>query len=183
MDNRKFNVKKTNIALILLLVVGLASAYGYRRYIQRDAVFDLNQVGKPAPEFSLPNIKGGELSLSDYKGKLVLLNFWASWCPPCRAEIPGFIKTQNTYKGRPFTFIGVAIETKEDAENYAKDIGINYPISYGLEDSLEVAGEYGNPDGGLPYSILISKDQKILSVHSGFLSEDALKEMIEKNLP
>ena len=176
-------MKKTNIAIIIVLVLGLAAAYAYRRYTQRDPVFDLNQAGKSAPNFSLPNIQGGTLDLSDYKGKLVLLNFWASWCPPCRAEIPGFIKTQNAYKNKPFTFLGVAIESKPDAERYAKEIGINYPISYGIENSLEVAAQYGDPDGALPYSVLISPDQKILSVHSGFLSEDKLKEMIKKNLP
>jgi len=176
-------MKKTHLAIIFILVLGLASAYGYRKYSQRGAVFDLNQAGKQAPEFTLPNTKGGQLTLSDYKGKLVLLNFWASWCPPCRAEIPGFIKTQNTYKDKSFTFLGVAIEDKELADKFATEIGVNYPISYGLEDSLEVAGKYGNPDGGLPYSILISPEQKILSVHSGFLSEDKLKEIIEKNLP
>lgn len=176
-------MKKTNIAIILVLILGLAAAYGYRRYTQRAPVFDLNQAGKPAPDFSLPNIQGGQIKLADYKGKLVLLNFWASWCPPCRAEIPGFIKTQNTYKDKPFTFLGVAIESKQDAERYARDIGINYPVSYGMEQSLEVAAKYGDPDGALPYSVLISPDQKILSVHSGFLSEDKLKEMIEKYLP
>ena len=176
-------MKKTNIAIILVLILGLVAAYGYRRYTQRDPVFDLNQAGKTAPDFSLPLVQGGKLNLADYKGKLVLLNFWASWCPPCRAEIPGFIKTQNTYKDRPFTFLGVAIENRQDAERYAKEIGINYPVSFGMEQSLEVAEKYGNPDGGLPYSVLISPTQKILTVHSGFLSEDKLKEMIEKNLP
>lgn len=175
-------MKKTHLAIIFLLVVSLASAYAVRKYNQRDAVFDLKQTGKQAPEFSLPNTEGGQLKLSDYKGKLVLLNFWASWCPPCRAEIPGFIEVQNKYKDKGFTFIGVAIEDKEAADSYAKEIGINYPISYGLENSLEVASKYGNPDGGLPYSVLISADQKILSVHAGFLSEDKLKEIIDKNL-
>ena len=176
-------MKKSNLVLILILIVGLASAYGYRRYTQRDPSFDLNQAGKQAPDFSLPNINGGIVKLSDYKGKVVLLNFWASWCPPCRAEIPGFIKIQNAYKDKAFSFIGVAIESKTDAANYAKEIGINYPVSFGLEKSLEVAGEYGNPDGGLPYSVLIDANQKILSVYSGFLSEDKLNKMLAKHLP
>lgn len=176
-------MKKTHLAIIFLLVISLVGAYAVRKYSQRGASFDLNQAGKPAPDFSLPNTKGGELKLSDYKGKLVLLNFWASWCPPCRAEIPGFIKVQNTYQEKSFTFIGIAIEDKNSADKYATEIGLNYPTSYGLDDTLKIAEKYGNPDGGLPYSVLISAEQKILSVHAGFLSEDKLKEIIEKNLP
>jgi len=175
-------MKKTNIAIILVLIVGLAAAYSYRRYTQRDPVFDMQQTGKVAPDFSLPSINEGQISLADHKGKLVLLNFWASWCPPCRAEIPGFVKVQNEYKDKSFTFIGVAIEDKRNALAFATEKSINYPVAFGTEQALDIAAKYGNPDGALPYSILIGKDQKIINIHSGFLSEDKLKEMIDKNL-
>lgn len=175
-------MKKTYIAAVLIIFVSLAGAYSVRKYNQRDPVFDLNQPGKIAPGFSLPNISGGQLKLEDYKGQLVLLNFWASWCPPCRAEIPGFIKVQNKYKDKPFTFVGVAIEDKEAVSQYSKEIGINYPVSYGVEASHDLASRYGNPDGALPYSILISPEQKIIEVFSGFLSENKLEELINKNL-
>lgn len=174
-------MKKTSLAIIFLLIVTIAAVYGYREYAQ--SFEPTAQTNKQAPEFSLPGTKGGQLKLSDYKGKLILLNFWASWCPPCRAEIPGFIKIQNVYKDKSFTFLGIAVEDKNAADKYATEIGINYPTSYGLEDALKVAEKYGNPDGGLPYSILISPEQKILGIYSGFLSEDRLKNMIEKNLP
>jgi peroxiredoxin len=169
-------MKKTNFAILFIFVVSLAAVYGLSKYTQRSA-----QTGKVATDFTLPNINGGDLKLSDYKGKLVLLNFWASWCPPCRAEIPGFIKIQNANKDNGFTFIGVAIEDKKSATSFAKDIGINYPSSYGLDDSLKVAEQYGNAAGGLPYSVLISPDQKIITVHSGFLGEELLQKMIDEN--
>ena len=120
-------MKKIHFILIFLVAVSLATAYGVRRYNQRDPVFTQNMVGKTAPAFSLPSSTGVKLALDDFQGKLILLNFWASWCPPCRAEIPGFIKTQNKYKDKPFTFIGVAIEDKTSVMEYAKEVGINYP--------------------------------------------------------
>ena len=136
-----------------------------------------------AAEFSLPSITDDkQIKLSDYKGKLVLLNFWASWCPPCRAEIPGFINIQKEYKDKGFTIIGLAIEDKQGSLEYAEDIGINYPIAYGTKKVHDVAGTYGNPNGGLPYTVLISPKQKILFTFSGFLSEEKLKGLLDKHL-
>ena len=175
-------MKKKHIIVISLVFLLLAGAYGLRKYNQRDPFFDLNQSGKVAPEFSLPKISGGEMKMSDYKGKLVLLNFWASWCPPCRAEIPGFINIQKSYKDKNFTLIGVALEEKASAKRYATDIGINYPSSYGEETAYNVAAKYGNPDGGLPFSLLISPEQKIISVHPGFLSGEKLRVLLDKYL-
>ena len=175
-------MKKTHLALIFLVFLGLASAYGVRKYNQRDPVFTSGQVGKIAPDFTLASATEGEIKLADYKGKLVLLNFWASWCPPCRAEIPGFIKIQEEYKDKGFTILGAAIEDKAAVNIYMKDVGLNYPTAYGVEDVHKVAGEYGDPDGALPYSVLIGKDQKILSVFAGLLSEAKLKKLIEENL-
>ncbi len=175
-------MKKTHLAIIFLVFLGLASAYGVRKYNQRDPVFTSGHVGKVAPAFILPSASTGEIKLIDYKGKLVLLNFWASWCPPCRAEIPGFIKIQDEYKDKGFTILGAAIEDKVAVNKYVEEIGMNYPTAYGVEEVHKVAGDYGDPDGALPYSVLISKDQKILAVFAGFLSEAKLKELIDKNL-
>ncbi len=175
-------MKKTHLAIIFLVLLGLASAYGVRKYNQRDPVFTTGHVGKVAPAFTLASATEGQIKLADYKGKLVLLNFWASWCPPCRAEIPGFIKIQEEYKDKGFTIIGAAIEDKEAVNLYMKEVGLNYPTAYGVEEVHKIAGAYGDPDGALPYSVLIGKDQKILAVFAGFLSEKKLKELIDKNL-
>ena len=175
-------MKKTHLILILLVFLGLASAYAVRKYNQRPPVFTPGQVGKIAPDFTLASATEGEIKLADYKGKLVLLNFWASWCPPCRAEIPGFIKIQEEYNDQGFTILGAAIEYNESVNVYIKEVGLNYPTAYGVEAVHKVAAAYGDPDGALPYSVLISKDQKIIEVFAGFLSETKLKKLIEKNL-
>lgn len=175
-------MKKTNLAIIFLLIVTLAAAYGYRKYTQRDPTFTKGMVGKPAPKFNLPSSKGGQINLEDYKGKLVLLNFWASWCPPCRAEMPGFIKLQEEYKDKPFNIIGAALEDKRSADKYADEIGVNYPYAYGLEVIQKKTEAFGNLDGALPYSVLIGPDQKIISVYYGFISEEKLKKMIDANI-
>ena len=133
-----------------------------------------------ATDFTMPTINGKQLTLSDHKGKLILLNFWASWCPPCRFEIPDFIKLQNKDKG--FTFIGIAMENLDDAKRYSKEVGINYPIVYGNETSRALTTAYGNSVGALPYSILIDRDQKIIATYSGLLTPTRLSKAIEKHL-
>jgi thiol-disulfide isomerase/thioredoxin len=175
-------MKKSHVALIFVVIVSLLAAYGLRRYSQRGPSIDESIVNQTAPAFTLPALSGGEISLDKYKGKLVLLNFWASWCPPCRAEIPGFIKIQDKYGEKPFSFVGIAIEDKEAVMKYSQEVGINYPTAYGVDDAYKVASAYGNPDGGLPYSILIDKNQKVLEVFYGFLSEERLEDLINKNL-
>lgn len=194
-------MKKLPLIIAIFLLLGFASAYAVKHNIHKKVLgehsaitvfiektlghnppsFSKDMIGKTAPGFTL-NSENGPIKLEDYKGKLVLLNFWASWCPPCRAEMPGFIKTQEKYKDTPFTFVGVAIEDKEDVLAYAKEIGVNYPITYGTEDAYKAATNYGNPDGALPYSILISPEQKILEVFAGFLSEDRLEELITQHI-
>jgi len=148
----------------------------------KQPLFTSGLVGQIAPDFTLASASSGRIKLSDYKGKLVLLNFWASWCPPCRAEIPGFIKIQEKYKDKGFTILGAAIEDKKAVNIYMMEVGLNYPTAYGVEEVHKIAGVYGDPDGALPYSVLISKDQKILAIFAGFLSETKLEKLIEKNL-
>ena len=174
----KLNLKILSLFIISLSLLTLSACDNNK------TVSPKSTINKSAAEFSLPSVLDEtKIKLSDYKGKLILLNFWASWCPPCRAEIPGFINIQKEYKDKDFTIIGLALEDKADALRYAKDIGINYPIAYGIETVHDVATAYGNPNGGLPYTVLISPEQKISSVFSGFLSEEKLKKMLEKHLP
>jgi thiol-disulfide isomerase/thioredoxin len=156
-----YSIKLLQLSLISLLLLTVTACD------TKKPVTANSTINKKAAEFSLPSVLDEtEIKLSDYKGKLVLLNFWASWCPPCRAEIPGFINIQKKYKDKNFTIIGLALEDKNDALRYAKEISINYPIAYGIETVHDVASAYGNPNGGLPYTVLVSPDQKILSVFS-----------------
>jgi len=147
---------------------------------------DYSLIGKAAPQFDLPSLSSEKktIKLSDYKGKLVLINFWASWCGPCRAELPTLIKLQEKYKDRNFTIIGLAVEDAPFIERFLKDeaLAINYPITSGKIETNKVIDQYGNPDGMLPYSVLISPKQEILSIYPGILSEAKMQRVLGRLL-
>ena len=132
---------------------------------------------KPANlDFTFKDIHGKPFALSDYKGKVVLLDFWATWCPPCRKEIPGFIELFNTYKSRGLVVIGVSMdESTSDVKKFAKQIKMNYPIVMGSGRD-DLAGTFG--DLPLPTSFVIARDGKICAKHDGFTP----KEQYEREL-
>ncbi len=120
---------------------------------------------KPAKDFTLPTLDGKQLSLSTYKGKVVLLNFWATWCGPCKAEIPGFVELQQQYKD-DLVVVGLSVDDPADkAKAFADQYKVNYPIVLGLgRDDIQDA--YG-PIYGIPASFLISRDGKVCRRHLG----------------
>jgi thiol-disulfide isomerase/thioredoxin len=143
-----------------------------------------------AKEFTLRSINGGkEVSLSEYRGKVVLVNFWATWCGPCRTEIPGLIAMQQKYAGRGFTILGLAMDDEEESvvspwvanERFSvtgERVAMNYPILIGTS---EVAESFGGLLG-FPTSVLISKDGKIVKRVTGIIREDEMLDLIDKEL-
>jgi thiol-disulfide isomerase/thioredoxin len=134
---------------------------------------------KPANwDFKLKDMDGKEVALSSFKdqGKVVLLNFWATWCGPCKAEIPGFVELQEKYRDK-LTIIGYSVDdTAELAKKYAAEYKMNYPILLG-EGREDVQDAYG-PIWGIPASFIISKDGKVCRKHMGI----APKAVFEKEL-
>jgi thiol-disulfide isomerase/thioredoxin len=132
---------------------------------------------KPANlDFKLKDLEGKEVALSSFKGKVVLLNFWATWCGPCKAEIPGFVELQEQYKDK-LTIVGYSVDDPADkAKAFAAEYKMNYPILLG-EGREDVQEAYG-PIWGIPASFIISKDGTVCRKHMGI----APKAVFEKEL-
>jgi len=125
---------------------------------------------KPANfDFTMKDVDGNQVSLASYKGKVVLLNFWATWCGPCKAEIPGFVRLQEKYRDQ-LVIVGYSVDdTAEKAKAYAAQYKMNYPILLG-EGREDVQDAYG-PIWGIPASFIISKDGKVCRKHMGIAPE------------
>jgi len=117
-----------------------------------------------APEFSLPDLTGKTLKLSDYRGKVVLLDFWATWCDPCREEIPQFVELQNKLGDQGFQIIGVSMDDgPEPVRDFSRQFKMNYPVVMG---NAQIGELYGGVLG-LPIAFVIGRDGRIYSKHIG----------------
>ena len=135
---------------------------------------------KPAPDFELATFDGGTLRLSDLEGKVVVLNFWASWCPPCRWEMPFFETMWNEYRDRDVVFVGVAMsDTVEDAKGFAEESGVTYPI--GLDETAEIVRAY--EVFSLPTTFFIDKEGQIQRRLTSAANEALLKVFLRGQLP
>jgi thiol-disulfide isomerase/thioredoxin len=133
-----------------------------------------------APDFSLESIDGKSMKLSDLRGKAVLLNFWATWCSPCKIEMPWFVELQNQYGADGLQIVGVAMDdaSKEDIAKFAKDMGVNYPILIGKE---AVGDAYGGVPA-LPESFFIGRDGKVVDKIIGLKGKSEIEDSIKKAL-
>ncbi len=134
-----------------------------------------------ATPWTLKDVDGKTVNLSDYKGKIVVLNFWATWCPPCRAEIPDFTSLQKEYQGKGVVIIGLSVDTVQPSEvaTFAKKQGMNYPIVMSTD---EIAQKYGAADA-IPVTIFIAPDGTIASTQVGMVDKDYLEKQVKALLP
>lgn len=117
-----------------------------------------------AYDFQLPSINGKKVKLSDFKGNVIILNFWATWCPPCRAEIPSFIELYKKHKDEGLAIIGVAIDNEIKVKNFVKDYKINYPVLLADETTIQ---KYGGIRG-IPTTFIIDKNGNITKNYIGY---------------
>lgn len=131
-----------------------------------------------APDFTLTNMEGEAFSISDHKGKVIVLNIWATWCPPCREEIPDFIEMQNEMKDDGVLFVGVSVdETGWDVVRpFAEEFQINYPL---VVDDGTVYAKYG-PLSGLPTSFIINKQGQVEHVAPGMITKAQLQPILQE---
>jgi len=168
------NVAKTASALLIgaILLAGLI-ACSERKESAASAASQNNSAKIFSASF--PDLEGRPQPLKQWQGKVLVLNFWAPWCPPCRAEIPEFIKLQELYRQQGVVFVGVALDQKDKVQAFADEMEINYPMLLGENDAAEVAKLAGNRLGGLPFTAIFAKNGDIVSTVTGELKREQLE--------
>ncbi len=133
-----------------------------------------------APQFTLTDISGQKLSLADYKGKVVMLDFWATWCGPCRIEIPGFVELQNRYRDQGFAIIGISLDLAgpEVVQEFYRQFKMNYPVALGDDKLTELYGGIF----GMPTTFLIGRDGRIYAKHVGAMDVSVFEQEIKSLL-
>ena len=168
------------VIVVVAFVVALMLYFGYHQARRSGAGPARIATSSVAPDFSLESLDGPTMRLSDFRGKAVLLNFWATWCGPCKIEMPWFVDLQKQYGPQGFQIVGVAMDdaSKQDIAKFAKDMGVNYPILIGKEAVGEAYG--GVP--GLPESFFIGRDGKIVDKIIGLEGKAEIEKAIRKAL-
>ena len=172
--------KRNPLALVVVALVAAAMLFFGFHMARRSGATPSFTKSALAPDFTLQSLDGKKMSLSDLRGKAVLLNFWATWCGPCKIEMPWFIELQKQYGSQGLQIIGVAMDdsSKEDIAKFASDMGVNYPVLLGKEAVGEAYG--GVP--ALPESFFIGRDGKIVDKIIGLKGKAEIEDSIKKAL-
>lgn len=166
---------KQSILIIVTAVFALAGGIFAQYAIDPETEIEASAIA----EFDLPDLESNKHKLSEWNGKIVILNFWATWCPPCRKEIPEFVALQHEYGNKGLQFIGIAIEDKEPVEEFIDFVDINYPILIGGDGAIELAQKMGNRFGAVPFSVVIDRHGQIVHRQPGEFSKDDVIKTIE----
>lgn len=138
-----------------------------------------SMLGKMRPGFVLADVAGRTRNLDEWNGKVLVLNFWATWCPPCLKEIPEFVQLQNKYADGGLQFLGIALQKPEQVVDFVREQGMNYPVLAGETAVIEIAESYGNTSGALPYTAVVDRTGLIHYAKAGPLSGAELEKIVQ----
>ena len=163
---------RTAIALAIIaalaLMAGLGVALWDRKPQGADVLFAL----------ALPDLDGTKQQLGQWRGKVVVVNFWATWCEPCREEMPEFVRAQQEFGPSGLQFVGIAVDQADRAASFARELNLNYPVLIGGYDAMELSRRLGNRLVALPFTIVIDRQGNVAHTQLGPLRKAQLHSII-----
>ena len=160
--------------LVVVACVALAAGYYFARGQSPGGPATAPEAARPAvpdvrPVFELADQDGVRRSITEWDGRALMINFWATWCPPCRREIPLLNDLRARYAPRGFEVIGVAVDFRDDVLAYMRDTPIDYPVLIGEQDGLDAARSFGMETMGFPFTVFTDTQGRIVTIHLGEL--------------
>src|SRR3954454_17839893 len=165
------------MAAVGVLALGLGAYFGQRYWTETTAPAS-GASGSTLLAVSLPDERGVSQALEQWRGKVLVVNFWATWCAPCRDEIPVFVKLQDKYRSQGLQFIGIAVDQRDKVQQFAADFGMNFPVLVGSADAIELSRKLGNRAGVLPFTIVLTRDGRLASTEIGAAKEARLESFL-----
>ena len=164
--------------MIVVLVALAATGAGVWISVSRQTEATAAAVSDTLFALSLPDLENKPQSFNQWRGKVLLVNFWATWCAPCREEIPIFVKLQEKYRTQGLQFIGISIDQVDKTYEFTRNFRINYPSLIGTFDTIDISRKAGNKAGVLPYTVILDRNGKIVATELGGLTTEKLEALI-----
>ena len=163
---------------VILLVAATAGVAGF--YLSRGS--RSTAAGEVAAQSlmltSLADLSGKPQPLSQWRGRVLVVNYWATWCAPCREEIPALMRVQHKYASKGVKLIGIAVDSVSKVQEYARDMQIDYTLLIGGMETLSAVRDLGNQAGVLPYTVVLDRAGKLAYTHAGALTEGSLDSVL-----
>ena len=173
--------KLNSIIIGLLLIASIG--FGFRYYFQgTHSEHGGNQATAPLFAATFPNEKGQPQHLKQYAGKTIVLNFWATWCEPCREEMPELSSLHEEYINKNLVVLGVAIDDVAAISDFVKETKVSYPLFAAEVHGMELAAGLGNDKSALPYTVIIKADGSVAKIYFGRITKPLLEEALIKIL-
>jgi len=134
------------------------------------------------PGFELKDLDGKLRNADEWNGQVMVVNFWATWCPPCRKEMPAFIELQEKYASAGLQFVGIALDDADKVDDFINTMGVEYPILIGENEAALVSEAYGNRLGVLPYTVVVDRGGAIIKTYRGEVSKESIEKLINRLL-
>jgi thiol-disulfide isomerase/thioredoxin len=167
---------KAGAFLVVAIVAGLA---GY--YFSRDSLVSpaAESASRRLMSASFSDLGGKPQTLTQWRGEVLVVNFWATWCAPCREEIPALMKVQRQYASKSVKIVGIAIDNVDKVREYAEQMHIDYSLLIGGMETLNLAKDLGNRAGVLPFSVVLDRTGNVVHAHAGKMTEASLGAILD----